>query len=1023
MKDFLLRGLATALMAAVLAIATPASAQLIDSQSPSVRLSAEERRQWQSILDQRVPSDLPKPQLIGAYARKNTAALRLGDMAARERVLREWAAIDFSGKRVLRGALSGTDKHEEAITLGEAMVAEEKGGWPLAILRLEIARDLTLVGRYARARVHIEAAEKLLPGDLSRLKDDELYYALRVQAVYYQVKSQMLRIMGNWQQSTELARLGLARSLQMVDMRQQVRDEGARFGAVLSAFRAYTDLARSLTAAGLYAEAEWCVREAYQLLRRTGTLENLQRAIFSSASEYYAAVGQYKEALSFIDRATAVADAEGLSASSGYRRQLDTRRLEAMVGQARWTEASRMVVEIDAAIRASGAAPTLGAYEQRLRTLVALHNGQHAGLPAVLRPIIERNGRIIGPDHYNVAIDRGLLAAALAKSGAIAEAKPLFAQAVRGLTAPASLTGDFTENAFQRQTKRYVLQTYMHLLARSAKDSPQDALTLFEVADQLTTSSVQQALSEAAVRSGVTQPALAEIIRKEQDAKQEIAALTSVLLGQGGEGSRRPDPQQVDQARDRIRELEDQRRGYKAQIQKEFPEYFQLVQPRPPSPAEIARQLRPNELFIVVTPMTDTTYAWAIDAGGGVRFHDAGIGEGQLRTWVDRVRRTLDLAGFEDGKVPAFAFADAHRIYQAIFAPFEREIAGKKHLVVSTAGSLAQLPFAVLPRKPHAGTLADAPWLLKDVAVSHVPSANGWLALKRLQQVPVAQEPLMAWGDPVFDLKRASSGLGAGIVLASASAGVPVTDVPTPSPPMALAAAGGPGSNGLRQAPKPVAENPAQRNVTEADTYVVYSKIPPLPETRDEVQVLARILGANPARDLVLGEKATRQSVIDASKAGTLAKKRVVVFATHGLLAGDLPDLNQPALAMAANADAKASPLLTLEDVLGLKLNADWVVLSACNTAGADGRAQEAMSGLARGFFYAGSRSLLVTHWSVESQSAMLLTTNTFEAYAKDPAITRAEALRQAMLKVMAQSQYQHPAFWAPYALVGEGGR
>ncbi len=173
----------------------------------------------------------------------------------------------------------------------------------------------------------------------------------------------------------------------------------------------------------------------------------------------------------------------------------------------------------------------------------------------------------------------------------------------------------------------------------------------------------------------------------------------------------------------------------------------------------------------------------------------------------------------------------------------------------------------------------------------------------------------------------------------------------------------------------------------------------------------------------MLGARATRQSVLEASKAGTLAKKRVVVFATHGLLAGDLPNLNQPALAMAANADPNASPLLTLEDVLGLKLNADWVVLSACNTAGADGRAQEAMSGLARGFFYAGSRSLLVTHWSVESQSAMLLTTNTFEAYAKNPAITRAEALRQAMLKVMASKDYQHPAFWAPYALVGEGGR
>jgi hypothetical protein len=140
-------------------------------------------------------------------------------------------------------------------------------------------------------------------------------------------------------------------------------------------------------------------------------------------------------------------------------------------------------------------------------------------------------------------------------------------------------------------------------------------------------------------------------------------------------------------------------------------------------------------------------------------------------------------------------------------------------------------------------------------------------------------------------------------------------------------------------------------------------------------------------------------------------------------LAGDLPNLSQPALAMASTANPNESPLLTLEDVLSLKLNADWVVLSACNTAGADGKAEEAMSGLARGFFYAGSRSLLVTHWSVESESAKQLTTRTFTAYKQDKQLRRAEALRLAMLETMKTPAYAHPAYWAPYALVGEGGR
>ena len=140
----------------------------------------------------------------------------------------------------------------------------------------------------------------------------------------------------------------------------------------------------------------------------------------------------------------------------------------------------------------------------------------------------------------------------------------------------------------------------------------------------------------------------------------------------------------------------------------------------------------------------------------------------------------------------------------------------------------------------------------------------------------------------------------------------------------------------------------------------------------------------------------------------------------------DLPNLSQPALALASsNADAAnpLAPLLTLDDVLTLKLNADWVVLSACNTAAADGRAEEALSGLARGFFYAGARSLLVTHWAVEGESAKALTTATFEHYSANPQAPKAESLRQAMLKVMATPAFAHPAYWAPYALVGDGGR
>jgi CHAT domain-containing protein len=159
------------------------------------------------------------------------------------------------------------------------------------------------------------------------------------------------------------------------------------------------------------------------------------------------------------------------------------------------------------------------------------------------------------------------------------------------------------------------------------------------------------------------------------------------------------------------------------------------------------------------------------------------------------------------------------------------------------------------------------------------------------------------------------------------------------------------------------------------------------------------------------------------------------MFATHGLVPGDLNGLTQPALALSAPnvAGTGGDGLLTMERILGLKLDADWVVLSACNTAAGDGAGAEAVSGLGRAFFYAGARALLVTNWPVETGSARLLTTDTFKRQAADPSLPRAEALRQAMLAMIdgpgvvdgagrAVFSYAHPIFWAPFSLVGDGG-
>ena len=113
--------------------------------------------------------------------------------------------------------------------------------------------------------------------------------------------------------------------------------------------------------------------------------------------------------------------------------------------------------------------------------------------------------------------------------------------------------------------------------------------------------------------------------------------------------------------------------------------------------------------------------------------------------------------------------------------------------------------------------------------------------------------------------------------------------------------------------------------------------------------------------------------------------------------------------------------MLTASEIATLSLDADWVVLSACNTASGSTVGAEALSGLARAFFFSGARALLVSHWAVYSDAAVKLTTRTFAAMKRNPALGRAEAFRQSMLTLIKEGR--PPAYWAPFVIVGEGGR
>ncbi|MDB5696588.1 MAG: hypothetical protein JWN21_2131, partial [Sphingomonas bacterium] len=176
---------------------------------------------------------------------------------------------------------------------------------------------------------------------------------------------------------------------------------------------------------------------------------------------------------------------------------------------------------------------------------------------------------------------------------------------------------------------------------------------------------------------------------------------------------------------------------------------------------------------------------------------------------------------------------------------------------------------------------------------------------------------------------------------------------------------------------------------------------------------LGDALGAR-SRLVLTGTGATEAAVrtADLSGAGVLA------FATHGLMAGELDGLEEPALVLTPAGEDDG--LLTASEIMRLRIGADWVVLSACNTAAGADSDEAGLTGLARAFLHAGGRNLLASHWPIRDDAAAWLSVETVRRYGRgaDPA----QALRAAMLAMIDRAPVpdaRHPVHWAPFILVG----
>jgi len=566
----------------------------------------------------------------------------------------------------------------------------------------------------------------------------------------------------------------------------------------------------------------------------------------------------------------------------------------------------------------------------------------------------------------------------------------------------------------------------MHRLTPEGR-GPDDAASreMFQTAQWALSSEAAQSLAQMAARGAKGDGALAKVVRERQDLvaewqKQDV--WRNSVLGQ--EAGKRDAKAESENAA-KLTAIDKQIAKIDQRLKAEFPDYFAFASSEPLSVEEAQAQLGADEALVLFLdtmewkPTPEETFIWVVTKAD-VRWVRSDLGTPALTREVEALRcgldadawaesRCADLTGKNTtGALPSFDHARAHRLYEALFGQVAALIKGR-HLLIVTSGPLTQLPFQVLVAAPPPanGDHKSTAWLVRDHALTVLPAVSSLKALRRTGRPSAATKPLLGFGNPLLD--GPSSRYAANAQLAREKQSCPKT---------AGERAGA--QHELRHGVTPIEARGGLANVS------LIRHQAPLPETADELCGVARDMGAD-ASEMRLGGRATEREVKTLSENGKLAQYRVVHFATHGVMAGELRGSAEPGLILTPPSEASEDDdgYLSAGEIAGLKLDADWVILSACNTAAGGTSNAEALSGLARAFIYAQARALLVSHWAVDSDATVKLITSAMREIAQDKAVGRAEALRRAMIALIDKGDPHeaHPAVWAPFIVVGEGAR
>ena len=511
----------------------------------------------------------------------------------------------------------------------------------------------------------------------------------------------------------------------------------------------------------------------------------------------------------------------------------------------------------------------------------------------------------------------------------------------------------------QRYSARELLALHAVRLAALAQAHPELYGEAFAATQEALISRAGDALRRTMQGFSTGNTELARLIRDRVDATDSIRQVDALL-------SRALTATGVKDSKEesRLRKLRQQKAEDLEKLTKlltdKFPEMAQFERPAPVELQAVQDKLSEDEAALVTIITERHLLLWVV-GHDDYKVSITSTSADQVTRLVDDIRTSAKSAAEPEAgaPLPEFDRDAARRLYAAVLTPIASSLSGKKHIIYVPDGPLQKIPLHVA----LGGT--DNEWLLRRYAITTMPSLGALLAGRALRQPSRAAKSLL--------------GIGASDFSAYSRA----------------------------------------RNDSSSDRALgnILSALRRLPETASELRQIASLFSPSQVT-LDLGDQATKE----AFRSAPPSAYRNIVFASHAIMAGE-SGLDEPAIVLSPADKPISEGLLTGSEVAQLRLDADLVILSACNTAAPDGGPYaEGLSGLVRSFMLAGARSMLVSHWAVPTKSAPKITTGFMKALQADPTGRKAEALRSAMLSLLESSdaELEHPAYWAPFIIVGE---